>query len=133
MVCRPQRKSFSDLWKGPPFKLFKSKSLTTFVRKDSQSRSDIIKALHSWLQPIFHFSFFFPHLLWHSHNEAYGIRAQRPRKGWDQGSQPRDLESQRVGSESAVFYMKSGIRLTTKTGSGIKILIVFGIRDQQFG
>ena len=29
--------------------------------------------------------------------------------------------------------MESGIRLTTKTGSGIKILIVFGIRDQHFG
>ena len=28
--------------------------------------------------------------------------------------------------------MESGIRLTTETGSGIKILIVFGIRDQHF-
>ena len=30
-------------------------------------------------------------------------------------------------------FMESGIRLTTKTGSGFKILIVFGIRDQHFG
>ena len=66
-------------------------------------------------------------------NEVYGIRDQRPKKGRDQGSQPRDLESQRMGSGSAVFFMESGIRLTTKTGSGIKILVVFGIRDQHFG
>ena len=58
---------------------------------------------------------------------------QRPKKDRDQGSQPRDLESQSVGSGSAVFFMESEIRLTTKKGSGIKILIVFGIRDQHFG
>jgi len=29
--------------------------------------------------------------------------------------------------------LELGIRLTTKTGSGIKILIVFGTRDQHFG
>ena len=66
-------------------------------------------------------------------NEVYGIRNQRPKKNLDQGSQLQDLESQCVGSGSAVFFMESGIRLTTKTGSGIKILIVFGIRDQLFG
>ena len=48
-------------------------------------------------------------------NEVYGIRDQRYKMGQDQGSQPRDLESQRVGSGSAVFFMESGIRLTTKT------------------
>ena len=65
-------------------------------------------------------------------NEVYGIRDQRPKKGRDQGLQPRDLESQRVGSGSAMFFMESGIELRTKTGSGIKILIAFGIRDQHF-
>lgn len=54
-------------------------------------------------------------------NEVYGIRNQNPEKG-------RDLESQRVGSGSAVFFRGSGTRLTTKKGSGIKILILFGIR-----
>ena len=58
---------------------------------------------------------------------------QRPKKGRHQGSHPRDLESQRVGSGSEVLFIESGIRLTTKTGSGIKTLIVFGIRDQNFG
>ena len=57
---------------------------------------------------------------------------KRLKRGRDQRSQ-RDLESQRVGSGSTVFFMESGIRLTTKTGSGIKILVVFGIRDQIFG
>lgn len=61
-------------------------------------------------------------------NEVYGIRNQNPEKGRDKGSRPRDLESQRVGSGSAVFYRGSGTRLTTKKGSGIKILILFGIR-----
>ena len=50
----------------------------------------------------------------------------------DQGSQPRDLESQRVGSRSAVFSMESGIRLTTKTGSGMKIIIVFWDQGSTF-
>ena len=45
---------------------------------------------------------------------------------------PRDLESQRVGSGSALFFLESEIRLTTKTCSEIKILIIFGIRDQHF-
>lgn len=61
-------------------------------------------------------------------NEVYAIRNQKPEKGRDQGSRPRDLESQRVGSGSAVLFMGSGTRLTTKKGSGIKILILFGIR-----
>ena len=54
--------------------------------------------------------------------EVYGIRDQKPEKGRDQGTQPWDLESQPVGSGSAAFF----------AGSGIKILIVFGIRDQNF-
>ena len=61
-------------------------------------------------------------------NEVYGIRNQKPEKGRDLGSRPRDLESQRVGSGSAVFFMGSGTRLTTKKGLGIKILILFGVR-----
>ena len=64
---------------------------------------------------------------------VYRIRHQRLKKGRDQGSQPWDLESQRAGSGSAVFFMGSGIKLRTKTGAGIKILIVFGTRDQHFG
>ena len=56
-------------------------------------------------------------------NKVYGIRDQRPENGRDQGSQPRDLKSRRVGSGSAVFFMESGV----------KIGIVFGIRDQNFG
>ena len=44
-----------------------------------------------------------------------GPRNQRPKKSLDQGSQLQDLESQCVGSGSAVFFMESGIRLTTKT------------------
>ena len=63
-------------------------------------------------------------------NEVYGIRDQRPEKGRDQGSQPRDLKSQRVGSGSAVFFMESGIKfrrvqgskLASSLGLGIKIL-----------
>ena len=74
----------------------------------------------------------FPSKNFQGRNEVYGIRDQRPKKGRDQGSQPQDLESQRVGLGSAVFCMESGIRLTTETGSGIKILIVFGIRDHHF-
>ena len=40
-------------------------------------------------------------------NEVYAIRDQRPTRDRDQGSQPWDLGSQRVGSGSAVFH---GIR-----------------------
>lgn len=53
-------------------------------------------------------------------------------KGRDQGSQRRDLESQGVGSGSAVFFMESGTRLAIKMRSGLKILTVFGIRGQHF-
>ena len=49
-------------------------------------------------------------------NEVYEIRDQRPEKG-------RCLESQRLGSGSAIFFMESGI----------KNLIIIGIRDQNFG
>ena len=51
----------------------------------------------------------------------------------DQGSQPWNLESQCVGSGSAGFFMESGIRDQVFAGSGIKILIIFGMRDQIFG
>ena len=37
-----------------------------------------------------------------SQNKVYGIRDQRPKKGWDKGSQARDLRSQAAGSESTV-------------------------------
>ena len=43
-------------------------------------------------------------------NEVYRIRDQRPKKRWDPGSQPRDLESQSPGSGSAVFFIGSRIR-----------------------
>ena len=56
--------------------------------------------------------------------EVYGIRDQKPEKGRDQGTQPRDLESQPVGSGSAAFFAGS----TKFCGFRIKILIVFGIR-----
>ena len=72
-------------------------------------------------------------ILYQGRNEIYGIRDQRPEKGRDQGSQPWDLESQRVGSGSAVFFMTLGITDQIFAGSGIKILIIFGIRDQNFG
>ena len=43
-------------------------------------------------------------------NEVYGIRDQRPKTGWDPGSQWRDLGSQPPGSGSAVFFIGSRIR-----------------------
>ena len=52
---------------------------------------------------------------------------------WDQGSQPWDLKSQCVGSGSAGFFMESEIRDQVFAGSGLKILIIFGMRDQIFG
>ena len=66
-------------------------------------------------------------------NEVYGIRDQRLEKDRDQGSQLWDLESQCVGSGSAGFFMESGIRDQIFAGSGIEILIIFGMRDQIFG
>ena len=55
--------------------------------------------------------------------EVYRNRDQKPEKGRDQGTQPWDLESQPMRSGSAAFF----------AGSGIKVLIVFGmIRDQNF-
>ena len=51
-----------------------------------------------------------------------GIRDQSPGI-WDHNTWDRDQQC----------FMESGIRLTTKTGSGVKILIVFAIRDQHFG
>ena len=53
-------------------------------------------------------------------------------QGRNLGSHPRDLESLRVGWGTAVFFRESGIRLTIKTGSGIKIPFVFGIKTQIF-
>ena len=56
------------------------------------------------------------------------------RKCRDQESPPRDLESQRQISGSAVLdqRLESGIRIKSRTGSEIKILISFGIRDEHF-
>ena len=38
-------------------------------------------------------------------NELYGIRDQRPKKGWDPGSQPRDPGSQPGDLGLAVFLL----------------------------
>ena len=57
-------------------------------------------------------------------NEVYGITDQRSEKGRDQRSQPWDLESQRVGSGSAVFSWNEG--------SGIKFLRVQGSKFSSF-
>ena len=54
-------------------------------------------------------------------NEVYGIRDQRPKKGWDPGSQPQDLGSLPPGSGSAVFSLDQG--------SGAKFWITKGIHD----
>ena len=63
-------------------------------------------------------------------NEVYGVRDQGPKKGWDPGSQLRDLGSRTPGSGSAVFFIGSRI---TRSGStkfcGIKIHITFGTID----
>ena len=48
-------------------------------------------------------------------NEIYGIRDQGPKKGWDPGSQARDLGSQPPGSGSAVFFIGSRIRRSGST------------------
>ena len=53
----------------------------------------------------------------HGRNEEYGIRDQRPEKDRDQESQLSDLESRRVGSGSAVFFMESGIKFLRFQGS----------------
>ena len=79
------------------------------------------------------FQVMFSFLIYQGRNEVYGIRDQRPEKGRDQGSQPWDLESQYVGSGSAVFFLESDFRDQIFAGSGIKILIIFGIRVQIFG
>ena len=60
--------------------------------------------------------------------EVYGIRDQKTEKGRDQGTQPWDLDhnpwdrdQQRFSRDQQIF-----------AGSGIKILIVFVIRDENF-
>ena len=56
-------------------------------------------------------------------NDVFGIRDQGPKKGWDPGSQPRDLGSQSPGSGSTVFFIGSRIRRSRSTK-------FCGIRDQ---
>ena len=46
----------------------------------------------------------------------------------DQGSQPWDLESQRVGSGSAVFFMESGIKFLRVQGSKLASFLGLGIK-----
>ena len=45
--------------------------------------------------------------------EVYGIRDQRQKMGWDQGSQARDLGSQAVGSGSVVLRGDQGMSFLT--------------------
>ena len=37
-------------------------------------------------------------------NEVYGIRDQRPKKGWDQGSQPRIRDQSPRDRDQRVFH-----------------------------
>ena len=46
------------------------------------------------------------------YDAAYLVAHQRPKKVRDQGSQPRDLESQPVESGSTVFFIESEMRRT---------------------
>ena len=45
---------------------------------------------------------------------VYGIRDQRQKMGWDQGSQARDLGSQAVGSGSVVLRGDQGSSFPTE-------------------
>ena len=61
-------------------------------------------------------------------NEVYGIRDQRKKMGWDQGSQARDLGSQAgdlgsqaVGSGSVVLRVGSGIKFSDRKSNIIKM------------
>ena len=47
-------------------------------------------------------------------NEVYGIRDQREKMGWDQGSQARDLGSQAVGSGLVVLRGDQGSSFPTE-------------------
>ena len=47
-------------------------------------------------------------------NEVYGIRDQRQKMWWDQGSQARDLGSQVVGSGSVVLRRDQGSSFPTE-------------------
>ena len=61
---------------------------------------------------------------------VYGIRDQRPEKGRDQGSQPLGSGITTCGiGISSIFH---GIRDQIFAGSGIKILVIFGIRDHTY-
>ena len=64
---------------------------------------------------------------------AVASRHMGPKMDREQRPQPRDLESTRGIGTSSVFHGIWDICLTAKTGSGIKILTVFGIKDQHFG
>ena len=47
-------------------------------------------------------------------NEVYGIRDQRQKMGWNQGSQARDLGSQAVGSGLVVLRGDQGSSFPTE-------------------
>ena len=47
-------------------------------------------------------------------NEVYGIKDQRQKMRWDQGSQARDLGSQAVGSGSVVLRGDQGSSFPTE-------------------
>ena len=44
------------------------------------------------------------HVYMRSGNEVYGIRDQRPKKGWDQGSQPRIRDHSPRDRDQRVFH-----------------------------
>ena len=54
-------------------------------------------------------------------NEVYGIRDQRPKKGWDQGSQPRIRDQSPRDRDQRVFH-----------GLKDQASRFCGIRDQNF-
>ena len=46
--------------------------------------------------------------MYQGRNEVYGIRDQRPKKGWDPGSQPQDLGSQPRDRDQRCFSLDQG-------------------------
>ena len=58
---------------------------------------------------------------WQGRNEVYGIRDQRPKKGWDQGSQPRIRDQSPRDRDQRVFH-----------GLKDQASKFCGIRDQNF-
>ena len=59
--------------------------------------------------------------VWQGRNEVYGIRDQRPKKGWDQGSQPRIRDQSPRDRDQRVFH-----------GLKDQASRFCGIRDQNF-